>query len=183
MRALSIDAQNKESKEIEIHLQANTVYTFFNSILIDELSCINEHIVYTDAEALEKNKEAYFIGEQLVIGDALILGRDSFEDLEASIPLNEISSLVKHELNAFYSQVIDLLRSSEMNLYRSFEIDVAGEKLQLNPEWVLYTFNLADDKTKQYFIDELKKVVEQKSSSLDYIKRMATLAIRSGATA
>ena len=44
-----------------------------------------------------------------------------------------------------------------MNLYRKFEVQSRDEKLALNTEWVLYTFNITDDRTKEYFIDELKK--------------------------
>ena len=183
MRALTINPQTQEVKEIDIHLQANTVYTFFNSISIDELSSINEHIIYADSEALSKSKKAYFIGEQLVVGDSLIIGRDSFEDVEASIPLDALKSLVKYEVNNFYTNVLELLASSDINIYRAFEVDANEQKLQLNTEWVLYTFNLADEKTKDYFIAELKKAVDANSDVVEFMKRMATLAIRSGATA
>ena len=183
MRAISINPEEKSVKEIDIHLQANTVYSFFNSILIDELSCINGHIIYTDAEAVNKKKKAYFIGEQLLIGDALILGRDSFEDLEASIPLNDLNTLINYDVNDFYLKALDILASSDINLYRAFEVDAAGEKMQLNAEWVLYTFNLADDKTKSYFIAELQKSINAKDDVTEFMKRMAILAIRSGAAA
>lgn len=183
MRALSVNPQTQEAKEIDIHLQANTVYTFFNSISIDELACINEHIIYTDAEALSKDKKAYFIGEQLVVGDALILGRDSFEDLEASIPQKDLESLISYDINEFYTNVLELLKSSDINIYRAFEVDVEAQNIQVNTEWVLYTFNLADDKTKDYFLSELKKALAEKGNVIDFMKRMASLAIRSGAAA
>lgn len=183
MRAISIDPQKQEVNEIDIHLEANTVYTFFNSILVDELSTLNEHVIYADAEALSKNKKAYFIGEQLVVGDALILGRESFEDKEVSIPLDQLKLLVKYELNDFYNNILETLSSTDVNLYRAFEVETNEQKLQLNAEWVLYTFNLADDKTKDYFLTELKKAVADKSDIVEFMKRMASLAIRSGATA
>jgi hypothetical protein len=182
VRAVSISADAQELKEVDIHLEANTVYTFFNSILVDELVGINEHIIYTDALALSKNEKAYFIGEQLVVGDALVLGRDSFEDKEASIPLVDLKPLVKNELNSFYAKVLTLLGSTEINLYKTFQVQADEQKLQLNTEWVLYTFNLADDKTKDYFIVELQKVVDEKGDAEEFMARMASLAIRSGAT-
>jgi len=183
MRALSINSDSKDAKEIDIHLEANTVYTFFNSILIDELATINEHVIYTDAEALSKGKKAYFIGEQLVVGDALILGRDSFEEVEATIPLKDLESVIKYELNDFYTNVLELLKTTDINFYRAFEVDANGQKLQLNTEWVLYTFNLADDKTKDYFIAELQKSIDAKDDVAEFMNRMAALAIRSGAAA
>jgi hypothetical protein len=182
MRAVSISAVTQEPQEIDIHLEANTVYTFFNSILVDEIVGIKEHIIYTDVEALSKNKKAYFIGEQLIIGDALILGRDSFEDKEATIALRDIKPLVKHELNSFYTKVLTLLSATEINLYKTFQVQADEQKLQLNTEWVLYTFNLADDKTKDYFTVELQKVVDEKGDAEGFMARMASLAIRSGAT-
>lgn len=183
MRTVSINSDTLEAKEIDIHLQANTVYTFFNSILIDELATINDHVIYTDAEALSKDKKAYFIGEQLIVGDALIIGRDSFEEVEATIPLKDLESLVKYELSDFYVDVLKLLSATDVNLYRAFEVDAEGQKLQLNTEWVLYTFNLADDKTKSYFIAELQKSIDAKDDVIEFMKRIASLAIRSGAAA
>jgi hypothetical protein len=183
MRAISVNPQTQEVNEIDIHLEANTVYTFFNSILIDELATLNEHVIYANAEALSQNKKAYFIGDQLIVGDALILGRSSFEDIEASVPVDALKSLVKYEVNEFYSDVLEALSSTDINLYRTFEVEADGQKLELNTEWVLYTFNLADDKTKDYFLTELKKDVAGKSDVAEFMNRMASLAIRSGAAA
>jgi len=183
MRAISINPQTQEVNEIDIHLEANTVYTFFNSILVDELATLNEHVIYANAEALSQKKKAYFIGEQLVVGDVLILGRQTFEDVEASIPTDALQTLVKYEVNKFYSDTLEILSSTDVNLYRTFEVDANEQNIQLNTEWVLYTFNLADDKTKDYFLTELKKAVAEKSDVEEFMKRMASLAIRSGAAA
>lgn len=177
MRALSIDTNTKELKEIDIEIQANTVYTFFNSILIDELSTLNQHTIYSDANALSLNKKPYFIGEQLIIGDALIVGKNEFEDSEATIPTKDLELLINYEISEFYTDVLTLLSTTELNLYRTFELEHMGERIQLNIEWLLYVFNIADDKTKDYFINELKKVIDSKESVGDYIYKMSALAI------
>ena len=74
MRALSVDATTKEIKEIDIEIQANSVYTFFNSISIDEFSILKEHMIYADANALSylqtsqnKNFPIHLIVFQLLI--------------------------------------------------------------------------------------------------------------------
>ena len=177
MRALSINPQNKEIKELDIEMKANTLYTFFSSILIDEIPTLKEHMVYTDANALSEGKEAYFLGESLLIGDALILGRHDFNDVDAKIKEDELASLINYELNEFYQKALALLGTTDINLYRSFEVEKNGEKIALNAEWVLYTFNIADERTKEYFLNELKKALESKESVEAYVQKMAQLAM------
>ncbi|WP_297443327.1 hypothetical protein [Sulfurimonas sp.] len=177
MKALSIDGQSHELKELELNMTANTVYTFFSSILIDELEGIKEHIIYSDANALGEKKQAYFIGERLVLGDALVFGREAISDVDVKITQEELASLINPNINEFYKSVLELLAQSEMNLYRTFVVEKNGEKLALNAEWVLYTFNIADERTKEYFINELKKVLEADESVAEYIQKMAQLAM------
>jgi len=180
MKALSIHPSSHEIKEIDIEMQANTVYSFFNSILIDELTTLNQHIIYSDANALCENKNAYFLGEQLIIGDALIVGQNSLNEKDVSISKKEIESLLTHEINDFYKEALSLLCSSDINLYRTFAVDSSTEKIALNTEWVLYTFNIADERTKEYFLVELTKVLNEKESVEEYMKKMAQLAINAG---
>jgi len=177
MKALAIDANIEEVKEIEIEMQANSVYTFFSSILIDELSSIKEHVIYSDANALSEKKKAYFLGEQLLIGDALIVGRYDFEDRDVAISKEELNSLLTYEVSEFYQVVLELLASTDINLYRVFEVHKGSEQFQLNTEWVLYTFNIADIRTRDYFITELKNVIEVDESIEKYMQKMATLAM------
>jgi hypothetical protein len=177
MKALSIDNQTQEVQELDIEMAANTVYTFFNSILIDELESLKEHVIYCDANALSENKRPYFIGEQLILGNALILGKDELTDADAKITQTELVSLVNSEVNEFYKSALELLSQTELNLYRTFVVEKDGEKLALNTEWVLYTFNIADERTKEYFINELKKVLEADESVEDYVQKMAQLAM------
>jgi hypothetical protein len=177
MKALTINPQTKEISEVDIEMKANTIYTFFSSILIDELESINEHIIYTDANALSEKKKPYFIGEQLVLGDALILGRFDFDDMDVKIPKEELATLINYEVNEFYQKVLEQLSSTDINLYRTFEVEKNGEKIPLNTEWVLYTFNIADDRTKEYFINELQKVLDAGESVEAYMQKMAQLAM------
>ncbi|QOP42630.1 hypothetical protein FJR45_01145 [Sulfurimonas sediminis] len=177
MKALSIDNQTLAVQEIDITMAANTVYTFFSSILIDELAGLKEHVIYADANALSEKKKPYFIGEQLVLGDALILGRDGFDDVDAKIAKKELLALIHPDVNAFYKEVLELLADTDINLYKTFTVEKNGEKIALNTEWVLYTFNIADERTKEYFINELQKAVTAKSKVAEYMQKMAQLAM------
>lgn len=177
MKALSIKPHENAIEEIEIEMQPNTVYTFFRSILIDELPTLDKHVVYTDANALSNKKKPFFIGTQIVVGEVLILGRNNFEDIDVSIPLKDLKTLINHDIPQFYEDVLELLAQTEINLYRTFEVNYKDEKIQLNTEWVLYSFNIADDKTKEYFINELKKVINEKGDVEAYIVKMAQIAI------
>lgn len=181
MRALSIDAKTKKIQEIDITMEANTIYSFFSSILIDELAGIHKHIIYTDANALSEYKDAYFIGEHLVIGDALIIGKEEFNDIDASIPYDELLSLVRAEVNPFYATALEKLASSDINLYRSFFVEKSGESIPLNIEWVLYTFNIAAAATQEYFLAELTKALNAEESVEEFMQKMATLALQAGA--
>lgn len=177
MKALIIDGITHEVKEEELNMTANTVYSFFSSILIDELNSMKEHVVYTDANALSERKRAYFIGEQLVLGNALVFGLNEYNEEDVKITKEELALLINTKLNAFYKTVLDLLADTDVNLYRTFEVEKNGERIALNTEWVLYTFNIADDKTKKYFINELQKTIDAGESAEVYIQKMAQLAM------
>ena len=179
MKALTIDTKNRAVKEIELEMGANTIYTFFNSILTDELTTLKDHILYTDANALSQKKPAYFIGEQLLIGDALIFSRVEFNDEDVRITKAELESLMNYEINSFYTRVLELLSQTDINLYRVFTLKKESQELSLNTEWVLYTFNIADIKTQEYFIDLLSIVVNNKESVELFIQKMAGLALNS----
>jgi len=179
MKVWKIDSKTQNIEEKDMTMQANSIYSFFNSILIDELAGMKDHIIYSDANALSNKERAFFIGEQLVIGDALIIGQNGLEECDVTIPKIDLEALINHEVNAFYTEVLEILSSSDVNLYRTFEVENGNEKLGLNIEWVLYTFNIADDRTKEYFIDGLKKVKDSTKNIESYIQKMAQLAINS----
>ncbi len=178
---LNVFTINPETKEIvaqEMEMKANTVYSFFNSILIDELGSLNQHTIYCDTNALSNHKKPFFLGEQLIIGDALIVGLNGMEEVDVTITLEQLKELVSFDVNPFYTDVLIILADySDVNLYRSFEIQKDGESIPLNIEWVLYTFNMADEKTQNYFITELMKAVDAKEDINLFMQKMATLAI------
>jgi hypothetical protein len=177
MRAISVNHKTQKIEELDLDIKANTIYSFFNSILIDEMASLNQHMIYSDANALSLNKRAYFIGEQIVVGDALILGQHELVEGDATIPIKDLEVLVNYDVSPFYLEVLDLISKTDINLYRTFEVKQKEEKIQLNTEWVLYTFNIADDRTKEYFIDELKKSLDSNEDVKDYMAKMAQLAV------
>ncbi|EHP29520.1 hypothetical protein SMGD1_0995 [Sulfurimonas gotlandica GD1] len=181
MKAYSIDSTTQEVKEIDIEMQANTVYSFFNSILTDELNTIDKHTIHTDSNAISQNKVPFFIGGQLIIGNALIVGKNGLFDVDASIPKDDLESLVNYDITPFYKNVLNLLKDSDINLYRVFEVTQEQEDIKLNTEWVLYVFNMADDRTKEYFIAELEKAVDAKKDIAIYMQNMAILALNATA--
>jgi len=177
MQCLCVNPEKKEVDSIDIEMKANTVYTFFSSILIDEMPSIREHIIYADANALSQKKPAYFIGEQLVLGDALIVGVDSMAERDVTIPQRDLQALINYEVSTFYKDVLNSLSSTDLNLYRTFEVQKGSENIALNTEWVLYTFDIANEQTREYFKNELQKTIENKENVEVFMQKMAQLAM------
>ncbi len=177
MKALVIKPHSREIELIDLQMKADMLYSFFASILIDELDPIKEHVIYSDANALSEKKEPFFLGERLIIGDALVFGRSDFDELDVKITQGELLKLIRYEVNDFYKRVLNLLADSDINLYRTFELEKGAQKLALSTEWVLYTFNIADERTQEYFIGELQKVLDAKENVESYMQKMAQLAL------
>ena len=177
MKALSITPQKQTLEEIDIKMEPNTVYSFFSSILIDEHTTLKDHTVYTDANALSEAKTAFFIGEQLLLGNALITGSSPTGDTDTSIPLKTLESLISYDVSSFYLDVFDLIKTTDINLYRLFTVLKGEEEIALNIEWVLYTFNIADERTKEYFLNELKKSLNSTEEVEKFMEKMAGLAL------
>ena len=178
MQLYHIDPIKQIVEPIELKIEANTFYTYFGSLLIDELPTLANHTIYTDANALSEKKRPFFIGEQIVLGDALILGRNGFEECDATISIDELKMLVHYDVPQFYLDVFELLSQTDVNLYRAFYVDHNGESMELNIAWVLYFFNIADERTRQYFVNELKKVIEKGDDVVAFMKKMAAAALR-----
>ena len=176
MQAISININDKNIEHIDIQMQANTVYSFFNSILIDEVTSLKDHTIHTDANALEENKTAFFLGEQLLLGNALITGTSSDADIDTNIPLETLEKLISYNIPEFYTNTFKILSQTDINLYRLFSVDKDDKKIELNIEWVLATFNIADERTKEYFLTELTKSLESKTTQ-EVLEKMAQLAI------
>ncbi len=177
MKVYSVNPQTKTVQKVEIDIQANTLYTFFNSISIDDLLTLDKHTIHSDADAITKEKKPFFIGEQLIVGEALIFGKDGLIDTEVSIPKSDLESLVNYDISEFYVKSLKILKSTNINLYRVFELSKDGEDIKLNSEWVLHVFNMADSQTKEYFIGELQKAVDTKTEILEHFQKMAFLAL------
>jgi len=177
MKAFAIDPETQTIEEIDIEMKANTTYTFFNSILIDDLTTINKHMIHTDANALSEAKKAYFIGEQLVLGKALVIGKNGMEEGDVSISEKDLNKLLRFDVSSFYTEALTLLGKSDINLYKVFSVDQAGKEVNISTEWVLFAFNMADDRTKAYFINELKKTLEAKEDIPAFIHKLGELAI------
>jgi len=171
MKAYSVNPQSKKIEELDIKMQANTVYTFFSSILIDELTSLKGHIIYSDANAVSEGNTPFFMGEQLIVGKALIVGKNGMEEVDAFISEDELKSLINYDIPLFYIDTFKLLKGSDINLYRLFQIE-NDEKTELNIEWVLYVFSIADDATKNYFLTELEKSEDKQQT----LQKMALLA-------
>ena len=177
MNAIAIKPHTKDINIIEIEMKANTIFSFFNSILTDEIETLQNHLLYTDANALSQKKPAYFLGEQLLLGDALIIGKNGLEETDVTIPMQDLQQIINYNVPQFYTDVLHLLADTDINIYRTFQVIQGNEKLALNLEWVLYTFNIADERTKEYFINELTKSLQAQEDTEAYIKKMAQLAI------
>ncbi|MBD3839310.1 MAG: hypothetical protein IE878_02850, partial [Epsilonproteobacteria bacterium] len=85
------------------------------------------------------------------------------------------------EINPFYTQALEILSQTDINIYRTFQVERMGETIVLNTEWVLYTFNIADERTREYFINELQKALANSEAPEEYMQKMATLALKASA--
>lgn len=176
MKAYSINPNNKSIKEIDIEMQTNTVYSYFTSILIDELNSIKEHTIYTDANAISNSETPYFIANRIVVGDALIVGSESLSESDVTIPKEELQALCDYSVSDFYKDALALLSTTDVNLYRFFNVTQNEQVVSLNNEWVLEVFNIADEKTKEYFLSELKKHTNSTKETEAFLQKMAGLA-------
>lgn len=174
MNIYIVKPKTKEIQTSDFDGQMTSIYTYFNSLLVDNSTVLNNHVIYTNAQHTDES--IFFIGEQLFIGDALILGLNGFEETDASIQQDDLSPLISFAVNDFYKQALRPLFDFEININDSFYVK-DDEDMQINFEWVIYTFNKADEKTKQYFLDEMKKACIDKETTKQYFNKMAQLAV------
>lgn len=178
MKAFLIDPETRTVTQQHFDGQPNSLYTLFGSLLVDSNAILNDHMVYTSSEALEKGQKGFFLGEKLLFGRALVTGYAGFEEIDATIPPNELEALLLFDLPEFYAKTLALL-PSEFSFDETFELTLGYETESVSPEWVLYIFNMADAKTKTYFLNELENSVTQGKNVLEYLKKMGELAIKS----
>jgi len=177
MKAYAIDPETQTIEEIDIEMKANTTYTFFKSILIDDLTTINDHMIHTDANALSDEKKGFFIGEQLIMGVALLVGKIGLEENDVTITKEDLEKLIRFDISDFYTQAFALLGQSDINLYKAFEVKQGEEIVHVSTEWVLFAFDIADERTKEYFLTELKKVLDNNEDVTAFIHKLGQLAI------
>lgn len=176
MQVISINPNQKSIQTLSIEMKPDTIYSFFNSILIDEINSLNSHTIYTDANALEENKTPYFLGEQLLIGDTLITGISADGDIDTHIGTEILEELISYDVSAFYKDCLNLFSHTDVNLYRLFSLQKGQQRIDVNIEWVLATFNIADEQTKTYFLDKLKESLNSKNTQ-EVITKMAQQAL------
>ena len=180
MNILSINPETQNIENQTFDGQVNSIYTFFNSILVDNSHALNEHIIYTDGNAQISTHTPYFIGEQLFMGKALVIGLNGFEECDTKISSQQLELLINYDVNIFYKKALNALAVENLNLYTIFEVSDNGEPLHVSYEWVIYTFNMADEKTQEYFLNALNTTIIEKKSVAETFQKMAQLAVNAG---
>lgn len=178
MKAFLIDPQTRSVTQQVYDGQPNSLYTLFNSLLVDQNDILHGHMVYSATEAYEKKEPGYFLGEKLMFGKALVTGYAGFEDLDADISAEELTQLITFELPEFYTKALALL-PAEFSFDEHYELQLDAQTESVRPEWVLYVFNMADSDTKNYFLTHLESAVVQGDDLHGYLKKMGMLAIKS----
>ena len=129
MKLLHIDPITKSVKELELKVEANTFYTFFSSILIDEFPIDANHTLYSNANALSENKTPYFVADQIVLGEALVLGNNGYEEVDATLTPAQLESMIRFDVSDFYKKALFLLAKTDENLYKAFYVEHNGSPL------------------------------------------------------
>ncbi len=158
--------------------QVNSIYTLFSSILIDSSDSLNHHIIHTDGYATDNNETPFFIGEKLFLGRALVCGINGQEEVSVTITQEELSQLINYEINDFYLHCLSALAQAKISINQNFKISHNNEKIHLNYEWVIFTFNIADLQTQNYFLDKLDNVLAKEDGIKNHFQEMAKLAIQ-----
>ncbi len=178
MKAYLIDPETQTISVQDFDGQPHSLYTLFGSLLVDTHEVLNQHNVYSATEAFEKGEKGYFLGEKLLFGKTLVTGLEGFEDIDAAITPEELRALVMYDLPAFYEKTLALL-PKDFSFSESYTMQAEGIKEIVNPEWVFYVFNMADEATKNYFLNHLEETVIQKNDVHGYLKKMGEIAIKS----
>ncbi len=178
MKTFLIDPDTRTIIQEDFDGQPNSLYSLFNSLLVDSHAILNDHMVYSGNEAFEREEVPFFLGEKLLFGKALVTGYEGLEDLDATITSNDLKALLQFEIPEFYEKTLALLPKN-FSFEEHFDLQIEDTSETVTPEWVLYVFNMADTDTKAYFLDHLKETVEQGKHVADYLKKMGEQAIKS----
>lgn len=178
MKAYVIDPETRSVSEQEYDGQSNSLYTLFGSLLVDSHDILHEHRVYNSADAYEKSEPGFFLGEKLLFGKALVTGSDGLEDTNATIRSDVLEQISIFDLPDFYKNVLSLL-PTEFSFDETYEIEQGDFDEPVSAEWVLYVYNMADQKTQIYFITELENAIAKGETVHGYLKKMGEMAIKS----
>jgi len=175
MKAFLIDPQDRTITLQNFDGHPNSLYTLFGSLLVDAADALNDHSLYSSTEAFERAERGFLVGEKLIFGKTLLAGIAGFEDTDATITQDELRALTRFELPAFYTQTIALLPKTFM-----FGNAVTiTEEHSLTGEWIIYAYNMADTKTKTYFLNELESTIRTGKDVTAFMKKMGEIALRS----
>ncbi len=178
MKAYLIEPQTQTVSVQDFDGQPHSLYTLFGSLLVDTHEVLKRHNVYSAAEAFEKGEKGFFLGEKLLFGKTLVTGREGFEDIDAAILPEELETLVMYDLPAFYEKVLALL-PKDFSFSERYMLQAGDMQEAVNPEWVFYVFNMADEATKNYFLNHLEETVVRKNDIHAYLKKMGEIAVKS----
>jgi len=177
MKALLIDPETRSVIPQQYDGRPDSLYTLFRSLLVDSSDVLNNHVIYSGAEAFEKEEKGFFLGEKLLFGRTLIVGHTGLEEDDATIPADEAEALVRFEIPSFYRDALALL-PRDFSFDEPFELRLEEGGEHVTVEWVLYAFNLADEATKSYFLEHLSHTLSEGGDVYDYLKKMGNLALK-----
>lgn len=100
MKAIFIDAENREVTEVEIENSLKAYYALLDCDMIEAATYLpNEDCIYVDEEGLYSGKDSFFTiegGHQPFIGSGLVVGTsEDGETVSASTTLEEVKAKVK----------------------------------------------------------------------------------------
>ena len=114
------------------------------------------------------------------MGNSLVIGQNGLEETDATITQEQLESLINYDVNMFYKKALNALATESLNLYKIFEVNDNGTPLHVSYEWVIYTFNMADEKTQSYFLNALDATIAEEKSVQEHFQKMAQLAVNAG---
>jgi len=178
MKAYLIDPNTRSVVEAEFDGQPNSLFTLFNSLLVDSDAVLHGHNVYRTSEAFERGERGFFLGEKLIFGKALVTGSDGLADTDAAVTAEELLQLSLFDIPDFYLKTLALL-PPDFSFEEHYQLHIGEIGESVTPEWVFYVYNMADSATKTYFLNRLEESVTQGADIRNYLKKMAELAVKS----
>ncbi len=178
MKAYLIDPETQSISQHDFDGQPNALYTLFNSLLVDTSDVLLEHTVYTATEAFERGERGFFLGDKLLFGKALVTGNAGLQDTDAAIEENALKALANFTLPLFYEKTLKLLPAA-FSFNERYDLSLDGIDDQATPEWVFYVFNMADEPTRNYFLEHLAETGRKEGDIHSFLKRMGELALKS----